>query len=156
MSAPKSDKDYNHKTEFKFWEENKKFERQNNLMSQPPLDLNPFGKNMTNSKMSHLDLTPVGTKNSDTNPLTQLTKSSKCKEKAVKWYVPEDPESDPSSSDLSLSKSDSSDDIKYRKFRSKRNLIFPMTANAANLEARDTIKIGRVRNAKNRNRQTHC
>ena len=38
MSAAKSDNDNNYKTKFQIWKENKEFERQNILMSRPPLD----------------------------------------------------------------------------------------------------------------------
>ena len=62
ISAENSDHDYNYKTEFQIWKEDKEFERQNFPMSQPPLDSTPFGTNMTNAKKSHLELTPIGTK----------------------------------------------------------------------------------------------
>ena len=68
-----------------------------------------------------MDLTPIGTKTPDPKPLTRPTDLSKIK---VKVHVPEDLESDPSSSDSSSRKTDSSD---YRKYR--------------NIRARETIKI---------------
>ena len=106
------------------------------MTSQPPLESTPIGKNTTNVTMSHLDLTPIGTKTPDPKPLTQPTDSSKRKEKA---HVPEDPDTYPSLSDSSSSESDSSDDRKYRKSKSYvRN------------------KKKSVRNVQNRTRQTHC
>ena len=81
MSAEKSDHDYRYKTDFQIWRENQEFERQNISMSRPPLDSNPIVTKNTNVTTSHLDLTPVGTKTSDPNPLTQPTDSSKRKEK---------------------------------------------------------------------------
>ena len=62
MSAENSDYDYNYKTDFEIWRENKEFERQNISRSQPPLDSDPIDMNTTNEKMSHLDLTPVDKK----------------------------------------------------------------------------------------------
>ena len=69
-------------------------------MSQPPLDSTPIGANTTNVTTSQLELTPIGTKTPEPAPLTQPMESSKRK---VKAHVPEDPESDPSSSDSSSS-----------------------------------------------------
>ena len=68
-------------------------------MSRPTLDSTPIDTNRTNEKISHLYSTPVDTKIPDPKPLTRPKKSSKTKEKAVKDYIPEDPESDPSSPD---------------------------------------------------------
>ena len=44
MSATKLDHEYSYKTGFKIWMENQEFERQNILMSRPPLDSTPIGK----------------------------------------------------------------------------------------------------------------
>ena len=89
---------------------------------------------------------------------------SKRKDKARKKYVPADPESDPSLSDSSSGKSDSSDYIKYiskirdkiKSFGSAQNntrqnhnqttMIFP---NKVFIKARDVIKI---RTTRKRNR----
>ena len=60
-------------------------------------------------------------------------KLSKRKEKAQKKCVPEDPESDPASSDSPSSEFDSS----YGK-------------NTANIKARDAKKMNMIRNARNR------
>ena len=117
MSAENSDYDYKYKTEFQIWRENQEFERQNISMSQPPLESIPIDMNMTNTEMSHLDSTPVGTKTPDPKPLTRLPELLKQNGKA---HLLEDPESDLSSLDSSLIKSDSSDDIKYRKSKIKR------------------------------------
>ena len=75
MSAASSDHHYNYKTEFQIWKENKEFERQNILISRPPLYLTPFGTNTTNAKIPHLVSTPVSTKMTDPKPLSQPTKS---------------------------------------------------------------------------------
>ena len=96
MSAENSDHYYNYKSVFQIWKESKNFERQNILMSRPPLDLTPFFTNTKNAKVPHLDLTPVSTKMPDPKPLTRPTESSK--RNGIE-HVPEDPESDPSSSD---------------------------------------------------------
>ena len=42
--------DYNYKTDFEIWKENKEFERQNNERSQPSLELAPFGKKQQTPK----------------------------------------------------------------------------------------------------------
>ena len=84
-------------------------------MSPPPLDSNPIGTNISNTKISHLDLTTVGSETPDLQKLTLPTELTKHKEKAQKQYIPEDPESDPSLSDSLTSKTDSSDYNKYRK-----------------------------------------
>ena len=70
MSEANPYHDYNYRTEFQIWKENKEFERRNILMSQPPLDSTPFGNNTTEAKITHLDLTPVGAKIPDLKPLT--------------------------------------------------------------------------------------
>ena len=57
VSESKSYHDYNYKTEFQIWKENKEFERQNIPTGQPPLDLTPIGMNATNTKISYLDST---------------------------------------------------------------------------------------------------
>ena len=69
-SAEKSDHDYNNKTEFQVWKYKKEFERQNILMSLPPFGFTLFGSNTTNTKISHLDLTPVVKKTPGPKPLT--------------------------------------------------------------------------------------
>ena len=99
VSGAKSDYDYNYKTDFQIWKENKEFERQNILMTRPPLESTPIGAITSNLKLSHLDSTPVGTKMSDLKPPTRPTESSKRKGKAQKYYVLEDLESDLSMSD---------------------------------------------------------
>ena len=48
LSEAKYDYDYNYKTESQIWKENKEFERQNILMSRPPLESIPVGTNMSN------------------------------------------------------------------------------------------------------------
>ena len=48
-------------------------------MSQPPLELTPIGTKISHTKLSHLDLTPVGAGTSDTKPLTVPTELSKVK-----------------------------------------------------------------------------
>ena len=55
MSAEKSDHEYSYKTDFEIWRENQDFERQNILMSQPPLDSTPIVTNTKNVTTSHLD-----------------------------------------------------------------------------------------------------
>ena len=86
-------------------------------MSRPPLYLTTIGVNVTNAKTPHLGSTPAGMKMLDPKPLTLKMQLSKCNEKE---HVPEDLESNPLSSDLSLSEYDSSNDRKYSKSKSKR------------------------------------
>ena len=43
VNEAKSEYDYNYKTEFQLWKENKEFFCQNILMSQPPLDSTHVG-----------------------------------------------------------------------------------------------------------------
>ena len=107
---------------------------------------------MKNAKTSHLESTPIGTKTPDPNPRTQPTESLKAR-----------------------------DEIPYQRTRSqthhcqtrhRANMIRPMTANIASLEARtnmvrmmtentanpksrNAIKIKIIGNAQNRNHQTH-
>ena len=95
MIEAKSDHDYNYKNEVQIWKDNKEFDRQICLIIRPPLYLTIIGTNTTDTKISHLDSTPVGTKIPDPNPLIRPTELSKRKWKLVKEYVPEDPESDP-------------------------------------------------------------
>ena len=87
-------------------------------MSPPPLELTPIGKVATNARKSHLDSTHVGAKTLDPKPLKLPIDSSK---RNGKEHVPEDPESDRSSSDSSSVISNSSDDNKYIKSKSKRH-----------------------------------
>ena len=115
MSVANSDHDYSYRNDFEIWRENQEFERQNISMSQPPLDTTPIGTNTTNIIMSHLELTPIGTKMPDHKPLTRPIDLSRRKGKT---HVPEDQALDTSSSDSSSSESDSSDDSKYRKSNS--------------------------------------
>ena len=84
MSEEKSDHDYNYKTKFQIGKYNKEFERQNISMSQPPLELTPIGTNTTNTKISHLDSTPVGKKKPYPKPVTRTAESSKHKGKTGK------------------------------------------------------------------------
>ena len=85
-------------------------------MSLPPLDPIPIGTNTKNVTTSQLKSTPIGAKNPEPTPLTRTNESSKRKGKA---HTPEDLDSDPSSSDSQLRKSDSSNDSKYRKYKRK-------------------------------------
>ena len=62
MSTSKSDHDYNYKTDFEIWRENKECERQNISMILQPLESTPIDTNTTNTKTSHFDLNPVGKK----------------------------------------------------------------------------------------------
>ena len=48
--STKSDYDYNYKTGFDIWKENKEFERQNISMSRPPLDSTPVGTKTLDAK----------------------------------------------------------------------------------------------------------
>ena len=66
-------------------------------------------------------MTPVGKKTPDTKRIALTTDLSKVKEKAQKEYIPEDPESDPSSSESLSSKSDLSNDSKYIKSKIKQH-----------------------------------
>ena len=84
VNEAKSDYDYNYKTEFQIWRENKEFERQKNSMSQPPLEWTPVGTNKSYSKIKLLESTTVGAKMPDPKPLTLPTKLSKRKEKVQK------------------------------------------------------------------------
>ena len=65
MSVAKSDHNYNYKTDFEIWRENKEFERKFFSMSRPPLYRTPIDTNTKNAKTSHLNSTIVGTKMPD-------------------------------------------------------------------------------------------
>ena len=56
MSAENSDHYYNYKSVFQIWKESKNFERQNILMSRPPLDLTPFFTNTKKRKSTTFGL----------------------------------------------------------------------------------------------------
>ena len=58
-SAASTDQEYSYKTDFEIWRENQEFERQNILISQPPLESIPIGANTTNVTTSKLDQTPI-------------------------------------------------------------------------------------------------
>ena len=62
ISAACSDQDYIYKTDFEIWRKNKEFERQNILMSQPPLYSIPIGTKTTNITTSHLYSTNIENK----------------------------------------------------------------------------------------------
>ena len=81
------------------------------------MDSTPIGTNRTNEKTSHLESTPVDRKTTDPKTLTRSMELSK---RNGKEHVTDDPESDPSSSDSSLRKYDSSNDRKYSKSKIKR------------------------------------
>ena len=73
---------------------------------------------MPEAKISPLDLNPVGAKTADPKTLPLPTESSKRKEELQKEYVPEDTEPYPIPSDSLSIEYDSSDDIKYIKYKS--------------------------------------
>ena len=76
-------------------------------------------------RQPHLDSIPVGEKTSDAK--TPATDSSACKEKGLKYYIPEDPDSEPDPSDSSLIDSDFSNDSNYkfrRRHKKKKNRKF--------------------------------
>ena len=85
-------------------------------MSQPPLNSATIGMNTINVKTSQLESAHNRTKTPEHTPLTLPTESLKQK---LKVNVPDDPESDPPSSNSSLSESDSFNERKYIKSRSK-------------------------------------
>ena len=70
MSVTNKDHAYNYKTDFEIWRGNKEFERQKSFMSQSTLELIPIDTNTTNTKMTHLDSTPVGTNMTDPKAFT--------------------------------------------------------------------------------------
>ena len=88
----------NYKTYFEIWNENSKLhsERENNETSQPTLDSILVGANISDVK-------------------TPATKSSARKEKERRLYAPEDPDSDPNSSDSLSIDSDSSGNSIYKR-----------------------------------------
>ena len=55
MSVAKSEHDYSYKTGFEIWRENQEFERQNILISRPPLESTHIGTNTTNVTTSQLE-----------------------------------------------------------------------------------------------------
>ena len=123
MSGTMSEQNHCYKTDFETRREDQDFMRQNISMIRPSLDSTPFGMNRTNGTTSPIDSIPIGGGMTYPTPLTrptyppaQPTDSSKQEGKA---HVPADLESDPSLSDSSSSKSDSSDDINFSKSRSK-------------------------------------
>ena len=64
VSEAKSDYDYNYKTDFHIWNENKEFECQDISVSQIPFNSTHIGTNTSDAKISPLDSTPVGRKTS--------------------------------------------------------------------------------------------
>ena len=128
MIGTRSEQNYSYKTDFNIWRGNQDFGRQNISMSRPPLDSTHIGINTTNETTSPIDSIPVETKMPEPMPLKrpmessiQSTESSTrptyyAKQK-VKAHVPEDPESDPSSSDSPPSEDYSSNDSNCIKFR---------------------------------------
>ena len=52
MSGAKSDHDYNSKTEFQIWKDNKKFKHQNMLVGRPFWFYTPIGTSTTNTKIT--------------------------------------------------------------------------------------------------------
>ena len=116
MSAEKSDHNYKYKTDFQILRENQEFERQNILISRPPLDSTPIDTKHEKRKNVTFGIDSYWYKNArpqSTNTTNRIIKSKG-------WDpVPEDTESDPALSDSSSSKYDSSYDSKYSKSRSK-------------------------------------
>ena len=94
------------------------FGRQNDPMSRPNLDSTPLGTNKTNVTTSSIESIPVGTKTPEPMPLTRPTEFP---EQNGKWYVPGEPDTDPSSSDSSLKKSNSSDNSNSSKSKKKKH-----------------------------------
>ena len=79
------------------------------------MESTPLGTNMTNRKTSPIDLILVGTKIPDPTPLTQQT------EFPEQNNVPGEPDPEPSLSDSSSNKSNSSKDINYSKTIKKKS-----------------------------------
>ena len=74
--------DYNYKTDFESWKENKEFECLKNSSYQPPWDSTPVLTKMLDAKLPPLISTPTVVQMSD--PKTPTTDLSKRKEKAQK------------------------------------------------------------------------
>ena len=112
VSRMGSEQNYNAKTDFETRRENQDFGRQNNSMSRPPLDSTPIGTDTNKGKTSPIDLIPVGTKTTEPTPLTPptyfTTLPTDLTEQNGKSHVPGDPDPDPSLSDPSPKKSNSS------------------------------------------------
>ena len=73
VSRTRSEQNYNAKTDFETRRENQDFGRQNNSMSQPPLESTHVGKNTNNGKTSPIESIPVRTKMPEPTPLTPPT-----------------------------------------------------------------------------------
>ena len=87
-------------------------------MIRPPLESTPLGMNTTIGTTSPIDFIPVRTKTPEPMPLTPPTDFP---EQNIKAHVQVDPEPDPSLSDSSLNKSNSSKDRNYSKLIKKIN-----------------------------------
>ena len=99
VSAVKSKNHYNFKSEFETRKNkvvNQDFGRQNDHMSQPPLESTPIGTNTTNGSTSPSDSIPAGKKSPNPTPLTVPTESP-----SLPTYLPGDPYPDPSLPDSS-------------------------------------------------------
>ena len=121
----RSEQNYSAKTDFETRRENKDFGRQNNSMSQPPLDSTPLGTNNNNGKTSPIESIPVRTKTTEpmqmTPPTDFTTLPTDFQSKNGKAHVPGDPSPDPSSSYSSSNKSNSSNDSNSSKLIKKKS-----------------------------------
>ena len=98
-------------------------------MSRPLFDSTHFGTNVTNRTTSPIDSISVGTKTPEPTPLKQ---PMELPEQNGKYHVPGERDPDPSSSDSSLNKSNSSKDSNSSKFvkkESDKNIFFVNTKN---------------------------
>ena len=96
---------------------NQYFGRQNNAMSQPPLDSTPLGMNTNNETTSPIDSIQIRIESTEPTPLILTTDFP---EQKGKTRVPGDPDPDPSLSDSSSNKSNFSKDSNSSKSNIKK------------------------------------
>ena len=119
VSGTKAKNHYNVKSEVVTKREkmaDQDFWRQNDPMSQPPLDLTPLSTNTTNRTTSPCDSIPPRTKPPKPTPLTLPMDSP-----ALPTDLPGDPDPDPSLSDSSKKSNLSNDTNSSKSKKNKRN-----------------------------------
>ena len=120
VSRTRSEKNYNSKSDFETRRGgvvNQAFRRQNDSMSQPPLESTHFSINTTNGTTSPINSIPVGTKFPEP---TTLTLPTGFLEKNGKAHIPGDPDLDPSSSDSTPNKNNPSNDSNSSKSNKRK------------------------------------
>ena len=141
MSATRSEHNYSY-TDFQIWRENQDFGRQNNPMSQPPLDLTTIGTNMNKVKTSQFDLIPIRTKIQNS-----------CHEHDQQSHQHDQKNIQSEKEKCTYQRTHCQ--THHCQTRQQANLIHQMIEITANPKARNALKRKIVRNTINRTCQTH-